>query len=179
MLEATDLDKLAKDLRPLLVPGANLPFNSRRLISDPVSNATAMLVHFPAGWSRAAGYYSCTEHAVLLDGTLEIDGFECRPGAGFVIPAQATRWAARSSGALAIAWFSDLQIWRSVSDEGQSDVEKVCSVKDWTGDQPGRVFDVVDPKMRTWLHWDSASTMQTELALKGVANGSLIYRWNV
>lgn len=46
MLEAASLDHLAKELRPLLVPGASRPFHARRLITDPVSNATAMLVYF-------------------------------------------------------------------------------------------------------------------------------------
>lgn len=177
MLEAASLDHLAKELRPLLVPGASRPFHARRLITDPVSNATAMLVYFPSGWTRMAGSYSCVEHAVLLDGILEIDGFECRPGAGFLIPAGAIRWSAQSSGALALAWFSSSPVWRAAPKQTQTETSKVSSVLAWPGDRPSGVFDLVDLQLRTWLHVNSEETSQVDLESYALGDGALAFQW--
>jgi|GEM_PF-1096801 hypothetical protein len=178
MLGEAAIDHLAMDLKPLLVPGASQAFHARSLMTDPVTSATAMLVRFPGGWTRTPVSCSCAENVVILDGILEINGIGWGPGASFLIPENAVRWSARSSGALAIAWFSGRPIWSAVSEQASSKMPSgtpaVCS---WSGDHPGGAVDLVDLELRTWMHFDPVAIGRVDIPNGEGADGKLIYRW--
>ena len=138
--EWVDLKEIATKLAPTPVPDSNLSLLTLLLHSDPITRASCLLVEFPPGWKRNSGIYSCVEHAVVLQGSVILDGTSWSTGQGFIVPAGALRTETFSpQGAIAVAWFGDAPRWTSA--EVGSDSPSGLA---WSGDQDGTMHDEVD-----------------------------------
>ena len=148
MDEWVDLKELATNLAPTPVPDSNFPLLTSLLRTDPVTRASCLLVEFPVGWKRTSGMYSCAEHALVLRGSVILDGEDWSAGHGFIVPAGELRTETYSpDSALAVAWFSGAPLWNSAETGGQSK-----SGQDWSGDQGITMRDEVDMQGWRWRH---------------------------
>jgi hypothetical protein len=153
-----DLDDQLRALQPTTVPDANAPLLTTLLYSDPQTRASCLLVEFPQGWKRAAGTYSCAEHAIVLDGEIILDGITWTAGQGFVVPAGAVRTETYTPhGAVAVAWFGGTPRWTSKVDTSESASSGNPSGTSWVGDLGGGEVgggevDEVDFVGRRWRH---------------------------
>ncbi len=146
--EWVDLKELATNLESTPVPDSNLPLLTSLLHSDPVTRASCLLVEFPPGWKRTAGIYSCAEHAVVLRGSVILDGDNWSAGQGFVVPAGGLRTETFTpQGALAVAWFGGAPRWTSAETGGESK-----SGQPWLGDQGSTARDELDIQGWRWRH---------------------------
>jgi hypothetical protein len=161
----TDLDELVGKLESTPVPDTNSPLRTTLLHADPITRASCMLVEFPPGWKRAAGIYSCAEHAVVLDGEIILDGDLWTKYQGFVVPADRARTETFSpSGALAVAWFGGAPRWTSGAIP-----HSTPSSEAWVGDSPSGICDELDPVARKWRHCVEAETPSQ--------TGVFMYQW--
>lgn len=150
-----DLDGYARELSVTVVPDANEPLMTRLLHFDPDSGGSCLLVAFPTGWERGSGAYSCFEHAVILDGSIELDGDLWEAGTSFVVPADAQRRRTFApSGAMAVAWFSATPRWN-----GGGAIDGPASSAEWSGDltDANAASDEVDALGRRWRHIEAGS----------------------
>jgi hypothetical protein len=165
----TDLRELVSHLEPTPVPNANMPLRTKLLHADSVTRASCLLVEFPVGWKRTAGVYSCAEHAIVLSGSVILDGEDWSAGHGFVVPAGELRTETFTpKGALAVAWFGGVPRWNSseiVTETGG----KSTSGQAWLGDHGKAERDETDPQLWRWRHV-SAPTGSAE-------TGIFSYRW--
>lgn len=148
--EWVDLDALRGQLKTTPVPDADRPLMTTLLHVDEDSKGSCLLVSFPVGWERGPGAYGCFEHAVVLEGSIELDGDLWEQGTAFVVPADAQRRRTFSpSGALAVAWFSGVPRWT-----GGGGIDEPASSFVWPGDEENSVaaFDEVDVQGRRWRH---------------------------
>jgi hypothetical protein len=165
-----DLDYLVGRLQSTPVPDANLPLRTTLLHADPLSRASCMLVEFPIGWKRAAGMYSCAEHAVVIDGELILDGDLWTKNQGFVVPADRARTeTCAPGGALAVAWFGGAPKWTSAATQRQL----TPSSEFWVGDSPDGTYDELNSVGRKWRHCDEPQSDVREQPKSGV----FMYRW--
>jgi hypothetical protein len=146
--EWVDLKELATKLAPTPVTDSNLPLMTSLLRAVPNTRASCLLVEFPPGWKRTAGSYSCTEHAVILSGSVILDGQVWLAGHGFIVSAGGLRTETFApEGALAVAWFGGAPRWTSAGRGGDS-----TSGQTWNGDQGITVRDEVDTLGWRWRH---------------------------
>jgi hypothetical protein len=156
-----DLAPLEARLQETVVPDASAPLRTHLLHVDPQSSGSCLLVSFPIGWERGSGTYSCVEHAVVLDGSIELDGDLWEPGTAFVVPADAPRRRTYSpNGALAVAWFSATPRWTG----GESQAQAAPSSAAWAGDlaDANAACDEVDAVGRRWRHMPAESNEDNE-----------------
>lgn len=145
-----DLDSRMDQLQETAVPDASAPLRTHLLHVDPRSSGSCLLVAFPSGWERGPGAYSCFEHAVVLEGSIELDGDMWEAGTAFVVPADAQRRrTVAPSGALAVAWFSAAPRWA-----GGGGIDTPASSVVWSGDlvDANAASDEVDAAGRRWRH---------------------------
>lgn len=164
-----DLDARVAELASTSVPDANLPLATSVLQVDKASSGTCLLVSFPAGWERGPGSYTCAEHAVVIDGSIELDGTLWDAGSAFFIPAGAQRTRTFSpGGALAIAWFAGVPRWIG----GGEVAGAPGSSSSWVGDgmDTSIASDVVDVTGRSWRHVAAGDSSVSEELLR--------YAWN-
>lgn len=148
--EWVDLNALLLQLKHTPVPDADQPLMTSLLHADPTTSGSCLLVSFPVGWERGPGAYACFEHAVVLDGGIELDGDLWEAGTAFVVPADAQRRRTFApSGALAVAWFSGVPRWT-----GGGGIDEPASSFVWSGDEENAVAacDEVDVQGRRWRH---------------------------
>lgn len=148
--EWVDLASRMDQLQETVVPDASAPLLTTVLHVEPTSSGSCLLVSFPAEWERGPGAYSCFEHAVVLEGSIELDGDLWEAGTSFVIPADAQRSRTFApSGALAVAWFSGAPRWT-----GGGGIEAPASSVVWSGDfaDANAASDEVDAAGRRWRH---------------------------
>lgn len=163
--EWVDLKKISTNLVPTPVPDSNLPLLTSVLHADPITRASCLLVEFPPGWKRTSGIYSCVEHAVVLQGSVILDGDSWVIGQGFVVPAGALRTETFSpQGAIAVAWFGGSPRWTSakVGSESPSGLA-------WSGDQESSMHDEVD--IHGW-RWRQVAELDVQLD-----PGTINYQW--
>lgn len=156
-----DLDSRLSDLRSTPVPDANEPLMTSLVHADPKSSGSCLLVSFPVGWQRGAGSYSCDEHAIVLDGSIELDGELWETGMSFIVPAGAQRTRTFCpGGALAVAWFAGAPRWTGGGGPGE-----VPSSAAWAGDLQDERFphDGVDIGGRRWRHFDPGESFDDSL----------------
>jgi len=151
----SDLDSWRDALTPTSVPDASLPLMTHLLHVDTTTRGSCLLVSFPVGWERGPGTYACAEHAVVLDGSIELDGERWSAGQGFVVPAGAQRTRTYAPmGALAVAWFAGKPEWT-----GGITASGPPSSREWNGHPTASLLanvDEVDVNRRQWRHRDEA-----------------------
>jgi len=148
--EWVDLASRTEQLQETLVPDASAPLLTNLLHFETESSGSCLLVSFPVGWERGPGAYSCFEHAVVLEGSIELDGDLWEAGSAFVVPADAQRRRTFApSGALAVAWFSSAPRW-----SGGGGIDVPASSEVWAGDPADAnvASDEVDAATRRWRH---------------------------
>lgn len=164
-----NVDNRASGLTSTPVPDATLPLATSVLRTDPASSGSCLLVSFPEGWERGPGSYTCAEHAVVIDGSIELDGSLWEAGSAFVIRAGAQRTRTFSpGGALAVAWFAGVPRW-----SGGGEVAGIPGSSSlWLGDQPddSSAADIVDVAGRRWRHVPAGDS--------SVSDEHLRYVWN-
>ncbi len=101
--------------RSVPTPGSSLPLDAQLLAKDPTTGARTLLVRFPPGFARPApGGYDVDEDFLVLAGELSMNGHRFRAGHWVDVPAGTVRARTESAeGALAVAWFSGVPVWRS------------------------------------------------------------------
>lgn len=93
------------------IPGSTPPVSLVRLHAG-ADRSFVVLVRFPDGWSRpGTGHYDAIEEVLFLDGAFSMSGRDYGPGDYAWFPASYSRTDSRSSGALALAWFSRPNRW--------------------------------------------------------------------
>ena len=94
------------------IPDSSPAVRLARLRSG-VDGSFAVLVRFPAGWTRPiSGYYLADEEFWVLEGDLTVSGVDYGVGDGGAIPAGTVRTNSSSrAGALALAFFSGSARW--------------------------------------------------------------------
>ena len=170
-------DSLNADLESVSVPSASGPFHVHQLHFDPPTKASAVVVRFPAGWTRTAGMYTCAEHAVVLDGEVQLDGIRWKAGEGFVVPAFQPRHLTFSPGALVIAWFSGRPVWQEENPASNEIELQIPSPNSWTGDEVTSHFDVVSIDNRKWRHVASDEDFEVVHSLPEIGARFYTYSW--
>jgi hypothetical protein len=148
--EWVDLASRKYHVQETVVPDASAPLLTSLLHVDPGSSGSCLLVSFPIGWERGPGSYSCFEHAVVLEGSIDLDGDRWEAGTAFVVPAKAQRRRTFApTGALVLAWFSAAPRWT-----GGGRVDGPASSHLWVGDpvDANTATDEVDLVGRRWRH---------------------------
>lgn len=151
--EWIDLASRMDQLQETVVPDASAPLLTNLLHVESGSSGSCLLVRFPVGWERGSGVYSCFEHAVVLEGSIELDGDLWEAGTAFVVPADAQRRRTFApSGALAVAWFSAAPHWT-----GGGGTDTPASSVVWSGDvgDANAASDEIDVVGRRWRHIES------------------------